>query len=109
MLGGGTRFHHGDRDAGPFQPVIVFGLAQPPAALERLLDEIETLIDAVAAELDVGWVLPDRLDSVGLPYLVDAPDLERVHRQQLGEIVDGAFDGEGGLRGAVAAEAAGRN
>jgi len=67
------------------------------------------LVDPVAAELDVGGVLPDRLDAVGFPHLVDAPDLERVHAQQFGKVVNGAFEGESGLRGAVAAEAAGRH
>ena len=35
------------------QPLLALGLGQSPAAFQRRLDEIETLVDAVAAELDV--------------------------------------------------------
>ena len=48
-------------------------------------------------------------DVVARPHDVLAADLERVEAEDLGQLVHGAFHGEGGLRGAVAAEAAARD
>ena len=48
-------------------------------------------------------------DVVARPHDVLAADLERVDAEDLGQLVHGAFHGEGGLRGAVAAEAAARD
>ena len=80
------------------------------AAGERLLDEIETLIEPIAAEDDVGRVLPNRLDPSRPRRIMF---LRRISKgsspEQRRKIVHGAFDGEGGLRGAVAAKPAGRN
>src|SRR5438552_4592757 len=100
-------FQHRKRYARAEEPVLARGLCCPTAALQRGLDEIETLIEPIAAECDIGRVFPNRLDPVVGPDHVLAPDLKRAYPEQLRKVVHGAFDGEGGLRSAVAAKAAG--
>ncbi len=85
------------------------GFGSAASARQRLLDEIEALIDSVAANHHVGRIFPDRLDPVGVVDLVLAPDLEGADAQHPREIVEGAFDGKGRLRGAISAKPAGRN
>ena len=84
-------------------------LWQAPSARQRLLDDVETLINSVAAHHHVGRIFPDRFDPVGVADLVLAPDLEGAHAEHPCKIVEGAFDGEGRLRGAISAKPAGRN
>ena len=86
------------------------GLRRAAAAGQRLLDEVEALVEPVAAEVDVGGVLPDRSRSSRPGRTMF---LRRIANgsmpEQPRQLVDRAFDGEGGLRGAVAAEAAARD
>ncbi len=85
------------------------GLATPLPLRQLALDDVEALGDAVAAETGVAGLLPDRFDVVAGPHDVLAPHLDRVDVEQARQLVDGAFDREGRLRGAVAAEAAARD
>ena len=93
----------------PSSPVVAVRLLDAVALLQLLFDDVEALVDAVAAEARVARLLPDRFDVVARPHDVLAPDLERVDAQRTRQLVHGAFHGEGGLRGAVAAEAAARD
>ena len=110
VLGRRAAIQHRQRDARALRPFIArpaLGCRRQPPM--RLLDEIQTLVEPVAAEIDVGRVLPDRLDPVVGPDHVLAADRERAHPDQPRKVVDRAFDRESRLRRAVAAEAAGRD
>src|SRR5438876_2742682 len=97
MLGGRTGFEHRERNAGAFEPFLACGLWYSTAAIQRGLDEIEALIETVAAKGDVGGLFPYRLNPVVRSNHVLAPDLEGAHPDELRKIVHCAFDGESGL------------
>jgi hypothetical protein len=63
VLGRGAGVQHGERDAGSLQPVVAFGFGQSPAALKGFFHEIETLIDPITAEQNVGR-LPSRHSGI---------------------------------------------
>ncbi len=71
--------------------------------------QIHALVEAITAEPDIGGVVPHRLDPVARADHVQPPDREGSMPELLAELVDGAFDGEGRLRRAIAAEPAGRH
>jgi hypothetical protein len=67
------------------------------------------LVEAVAAEADIGRIFPDRLDPVGGPHHVLAANLERAHPEQPRQFVDRTLHRIRRLRRAVAAKAAARH
>src|ERR1700746_4009400 len=83
---------HRQRNADTLGPLVAFWLWKAAAFGQCTLDQIEALVEAVASEADVGWILPHRLDPVTRSDHVLAPDLERVDAQQPRQIVDRRFD-----------------
>jgi hypothetical protein len=106
MLRRRAAIEHGERDAGAFGPVISVGLGKPATGGQSRFDQVETLIEAVAAKTDVARILPDRLDPIiGLDHILTT-DRERIHSEQFTQFVNRAFDSESGLRSAIAPKAA---
>ena len=84
-----------------FQPVVALRFLVAPAAREGLLYKVEALIEAVARD---DAVVRRRIDvDEGIVGSDDVlpPHRERVDAQFKAQLVDGRFDGEGGLRRAV--------
>src|SRR5476651_878211 len=108
MLGRWAAFEHGKSHARSLAPVVAGRLLDAVAAGQLALDDVEAFGDAVAAEARVAGFLPDRLDVVAGFHHVLAPHDDRVDAQLSRQLVDGALDGESGLRSAVAAKAATR-
>jgi hypothetical protein len=97
MLGRRSTIQHRQRDAGALHPIIPRGLWVAAAGCQGLLDQVEALVEPVAAETGIGGVFPDRLDPVGGPHHVLAANLEWAHPEQPPQFVDRAFDCERGL------------
>ena len=93
----------------PSSPFITFGLWRTAALGHVAFNNVHALIEAVAAEIGVGGVLPHRLDPIGGPDHVLAADFERINLQKFGQIIDRRLDRERGLRRPVAAKAAARD
>jgi hypothetical protein len=63
------------------QPIIVNGTKDPlpkslkaASRLQGSFHQVETLIQPIAADPDVGWIFPDRLDPViGLDQIIPYP------------------------------------
>ncbi len=95
----------------PFEPFVAVRLRLTPLPLSSAaLDDVEALVDAVAAEARrrSGSFQIDSMRSVSRTLFLRRIS-NGLEASSLGQLVHGAFDGEGGLRGAVAAEAAGRD
>src|ERR1700731_5427749 len=107
MLRRRSAFQHGERRTGSLDPLLAFGLRHAAPAFERAFDEVHALVEPVAAEIDIRRLAPNRPDPVVGADHIAAAYLERVEPELLRQIVDRALDGEGRLRGAVAAKAAG--
>ena len=95
-----------DGDAPAFQPVVAGGFGLAPAAGEGLFDQIEALIQPVAAEHAIVREGPDAVHGIVLPDHVGAADRERIDSQLAAQLIDGALDGERGLRRAISSESA---
>ena len=109
VLGRWPAFEHGERHSSALHPFLAFGLRHTAPALQRGFHEIDALVEPVAAEIDVRRLAPDRFDPVVGTDQIAAADLKRIKLELFRQVVDRAFDREGGLRGAVATEAAGRD
>ena len=77
-----------------FQPFVAVGFGLAPAAGEGLFDEIEALIQPIAADHAVVREGPDAVNGIVRPDHVLAPNREWVDTQLAGQLVDGALDGE---------------
>ena len=99
---------HGERRAFADEPVRR-GRRQAVAAAQRVVNQIEALVEAVAAVDHVvgGFVRADHL--VARSHDVAATKFERLHADGAGDLVDRRFDGKARLRQAIAAKGAGRN
>src|ERR1700720_3616214 len=105
MFGRRAAVEHRQRDTGPFEPLLSDRFVHAASRLQGRFDQVETLIQAIAAETDVAWIFPDRLDPiVGLDH-VQTTNRERVHPEQFTQLIDRAFDGKSRLRGAIAPKA----
>ena len=95
-----------DGDAAAFQPFVAVGFGLAPAAGEGLFDEIEALIQPVAADHAIVRERPDAVNGIVRPDHVRAPDREGVDPQLAAQFVDGGLDGERGLGRAISPEGA---
>src|SRR5580658_952738 len=109
MFGRRAAIEHRQRNTGPFEPLLSGRFVKAASRLQGRFDQVQTLIQAIAAEPDVGWIVPDRLDPVvGLDH-VQTANSERVHPEQFTQLVDRGFDGKKRLRGAIAPKAPSRD
>ena len=109
MLRGRSAVLRMDGDSRAFQPFVAVGLFLAPAACERFFDEIEALVQPIAADHAVvreGQMLCT--GSCGLHHVLP-PDRERIDAQLAAQFVDRGLDGECGLRRAISPEGAGRH
>ena len=83
-----------DGDAAAFQPFVAIGFGFAPAAREGLFDEIEALIQPIAADHAVVREGPDAVNRIARLNHVLAPHREWVDTQLAAQFVDGRLDGE---------------
>ena len=109
MLGRRSAFEHRHGHARALGPLVAGKAGDAVAPGQLALDDVEALGDAVAAEARIAGLAPYRFDVVARPHDVPAAHLDRIDREDARHLVDRALDGEGRLRGAIAAEAAARH
>ena len=109
MLGRRAAFQHRQSHAGAFEPFVAVGLGRTAAACEGGFHQVHALVETVAAEIDVRWILPDGFDPVAGADHVDPADRERIEAELARQLIHRRFHGERRLRRAVAAKAAARN
>ena len=83
-----------DGDTAAFQPFVAVGFGLAPAAREGVFDEIEALIQPVAADHSVVREGPDAVNGIARPDHVRAPDCEWVDTQLAAQFVDCGLNGE---------------
>src|ERR1700676_3946123 len=104
MFGRRAAVEHRDRNSSSFEPLLSDRFINTASRLQRRFHQVKTLIQAIAAEPDVAWIFPNRLDPiVGLDH-VHTTNRKRVHSEQFTQLVDRGFDGESRLRGAIASK-----
>ena len=103
MLGRRAGIEHRHRHAGALHPIIAGGLWLAASRRQTLLDQVEALIEPVAAEGYIGRVFPHRLDPVLGPDHIFAAKFQRAHGKKSRQLVHRGLDSEGRLRGAIAA------
>ena len=99
---------HAERDALADQPGRAGGV-ETAAARQRVLDQRQALVEAVAAVFDVGLGRTSRDHGVAGLHDVAPAQRDRVHADAAGELVHGRFDREVRLAQAIAAEGAARH
>src|SRR5580700_5983028 len=97
-----------DGDTAALEPFVAFRFAFA-SNCEGLFDEIEALIQAVAANHAVVRKGPDAVNGIARPDHVRAPYREWVNLQLASQFVDCGLDGERRLGRAVSPECAGRH
>src|SRR3979411_3167766 len=58
-----SAIEHCERDAGALGPLVSVGFGSPTTRGQGRFDQVETLIEAVAAETDIPAILTDRIDT----------------------------------------------
>ena len=91
------------------QPILVIWFSFAVTAGKRLLDKVETLIEAIAADHSVVWCGPDAVYRIVSSNHVSSPHCKRIDAQKPTQFINGAFNGKRGLRCAVPAKRAGRD
>ena len=59
MFGRRAAIEHRERDAGPFAPLLSGRFVKAASRLQGRFDQVETLVQPIAAETDVAWIFPD--------------------------------------------------
>jgi hypothetical protein len=68
---------HRERHTDALHPLVSTRLQRPAFGCKRGLDQIEALIETIAAEFDIADVFPDRFNPVLRPDHVSPPDFKR--------------------------------
>ena len=109
MSKGRNGIDHAECDALPDEPIGGSWRRQPAAALERIVDQRQALIETVAAIFDiVPFVRAGRDHRIARLHHVARAKFNRIHAEPPRQLVHRQFNGKIGLRQSVTAEAAGR-
>src|SRR3984893_6360440 len=95
---------HSDRGALAEQPVWSLRGIDVIALLQRLIDDVDTLVKTIAAVLQVFGLVAQRDKRIGRLDDVAPPELEWIHPDAAGELIDRGFDREDSLGKAVSAK-----
>jgi hypothetical protein len=97
---------HCQRDPLPHEPVLTLG--RRDAAGQGILDQVEALVEPIAAILGVLRFVAHRDHRVARPHGVAAAKLDGIEVERASQLVHRGFDREDRLGEPVAADAAGR-
>ena len=92
------------RDSRTFQPILALWLFLAASTGERFFDQIETLVEAIAAHSRIVRRGPDAMHGIVVLQHVLPADGERINPEFATQFVHRAFNGKRRLRGAISPE-----
>ncbi len=107
MLGGRSAILRVNGNAAAFPPFVAVRSGLAPAAGEGFFDQVEALIEPIAADHAVVGKGPDAVNRIVRLNHVLAAHRERVDTQLAAQLIDGRLDGERRLGCAIATKGTG--
>ena len=97
LLGRRDAIVHVDGVAFSVEPLIALGLRSSSATSQRLLDEVHTLVEAVATDLCVGRSFPNAVHSIARDDDIFPLQFHQTHAELARQIAHRGFHRKNGL------------